>query len=459
MLRFGTDGVRGVALTELTTDMVRDLGRAVARVLVPDAICIGRDTRESGVEFERALVAGITAEGVTASVVGVAPTPAIAYLCEKHAMAGVAITASHNPWQDNGIKVFAAGGQKLSDAQQVEIERVWHAMVNDDAAPRGGTRRVQPELVNEYVAHCVEVVGRGALTGLRVVVDCANGAMSDVAPAAFAAAGADAVVVNASPNGRNINDGCGAMHPSGLVALIAEHGADFGIAFDGDGDRLIAVTPDGFEVDGDHLIAMAAVDLAERGLLRNRGVAVTVMTNLGFHRAMVAAGVDVVVTPVGDRSVLAAMEEHDLVLGGEQSGHIIYRAHATTGDGLLAALFLCEYLVRRGASSGDVARSDGARKVSLGDVARGSMTRFPQVLVNVRTVTKVENPTQVLEHAIAAAEAAVGNDGRVLVRASGTEPLIRIMVEAADADLARDAAQSLADAVIAVCGGEIDGGH
>ncbi len=454
MLRFGTDGVRGVAFTELTTDMVRDLGRAVARVLTPDAICIGRDTRESGEEFERALVAGITAEGVTASVVGVAPTPAIAYLCEKHAMAGVSITASHNPWQDNGIKVFAAGGQKLSDAQQVEIERVWHAMVNDDASPRGGTAHVEPGLVNEYVAHCVEVVGRGALTGLRVVVDCANGAMSDVAPAAFAAAGADAVVVNASPNGRNINDACGAMHPSGLVALIAEHDADFGIAFDGDGDRLIAITHDGVEVDGDYLIAMAAVDLAERGLLRNRGVAVTVMTNLGFHRAMSAAGVDVVVTPVGDRNVLAAMEEHDLVLGGEQSGHIIYRAHATTGDGLLAALFLCEYLVRSGASSGD-----GARKVSLTDVAQKAMTRFPQVLVNVRTATKVDNPTHVLEHAIAAAEAAVGNDGRVLVRASGTEPLIRIMVEAANATLARDAAQSLADAVIAVCGGEIDGAH
>jgi len=454
MLRFGTDGVRGVAFTELTTDMVRDLGRAVARVLTPDAICIGRDTRESGEEFERALVAGITAEGVTASVVGVAPTPAIADLWEKHAMAGVSITASHNPWQDNGIKVFAAGGQKLSDAQQVEIERVWHAMVNDDASPRGGTAHVEPGLVNEYVAHCVEVVGRGALTGLRVVVDCANGAMSDVAPATFAAAGADVVVVNASPNGRNINDACGAMHPSGLVALIAEHGADFGIAFDGDGERLIAVTRDGVEVDGDHLIAMAAVDLAERGLLRNRGVAVTVMTNLGFHRAMSAAGVDVVVTPVGDRNVLAAMEEHDLVLGGEQSGHIIYRAHATTGDGLLAALFLCEYLVRRGASQGD-----GVRKVSLTDVAQKAMTRFPQVLVNVRTVTKVDNPTHVLEHAIAAAEAAVGNDGRVLVRASGTEPLIRIMVEAANANLARDAAQSLADAVIAVCGGEIDGAH
>jgi phosphoglucosamine mutase len=450
MLRFGTDGVRGVAHDELTTDMVRDLGRAVARVLTPDAICIGRDTRESGEDFERALIAGITAEGITVSVLGVAPTPAVAFVSERHHMAGVAITASHNPWSDNGIKVFAPGGTKLSDAQQIEIERVWHAMANGAGDPRGGTTHVESSLLNEYVAHCVEVVGRGALTGLRIVVDCANGAMSNVAPAAFAAAGADAVVVNASPNGRNINDGCGAMHPHALVSLVREHGAHFGVAFDGDGDRLIAVCASGFEVDGDHVLALAARDLAERGLLRNRSVAVTVMTNVGFHRAMGDAGIDVVVTPVGDRNVLVAMEEHDLVLGGEQSGHIIYRAHATTGDGLLAALFLCEYLVRRGVASGDVA---------LEDEARAAMTRFPQVLINVRTVTKIDNPADVLAHAISAAEATVGDDGRVLVRASGTEPLVRVMVEATSPDRARDVAKSLADAVIATCGGEIDGGH
>ncbi len=445
MLRFGTDGVRGVAHDELTTDMARDLGRAVARVLQPSSIIIGRDTRESGEDFERALIAGITAEAVPVSVLGVAPTPAIAFLAERHNVAGIAITASHNPWSDNGIKVFAPGGTKRSDSEQVDIEREWHAMVNDHAEPRGGTATQESALLNEYVAHCVEVVGRNGLSGLRIVVDCANGAMSDVAPAVFAALGVDAVVVNAEPNGRNINDQCGAMYPHALVEHVRKHGADFGVAFDGDGDRLVAVGASGYEVDGDHLLAMAAIDLADRGLLRNTSVAVTVMSNLGFHRAMKNANIDVVVTPVGDRNVLSALEEHDLVLGGEQSGHLVYRAHATTGDGLLAAVFLVEYLSRRGRS--------------LDDEAQSVMTRFPQVLVNVRTNVKVDNPAQELEHAIAAAHAALGDDGRILVRASGTEPLVRIMVEASTDTLARDIAQTLADALIATSGGEIEGGH
>ena len=449
-MHFGTDGVRGIAHDELTTNMVRDLGRAVAKVLTPDAIYIGRDTRESGQDFEHALIAGITAEGVAVTSVGVAPTPAVAFLSERENVAGIAITASHNPWTDNGIKVFAPGGTKLSDAQQIEIEREWHQLLQvaqSDVAPEpvGGTTHYEPTLLNDYIAHCVEVVGRGGATGARVVVDCANGAMSEVAPAVFAAIGADAIIVNASPNGRNINDGCGAMYPHALADMVRTRDADFGIAFDGDGDRIVAVTVDGEEIDGDYLLALAAIDLDERGLLRNKTVAVTVMTNIGFHEAMERAGIHVVVTPVGDRNILAALEEFDLVLGGEQSGHIIYRAHATTGDGLLAAMFLLECLTRRG--------------TTLQHEAHTAMTRFPQVLINVRTVTKVDDPAHHLDHAVRAAEATLGVHGRVLVRASGTEPLIRVMVEAPTHELATQVAKSLADTVVATCGGEIEGAH
>ncbi len=446
MLHFGTDGVRGVAIDELTPDSVRDLGRAIGRVLAPGAVVVGRDTRQSGPILESALVQGLTAEGVHVHLLGVAPTPAIAFIAERHSWVGVSITASHNPWRDNGIKVFGAGGTKLSDVEQIAIEREWHAMSTAEAAVPEASVSDSRELLQEYVDHRVSIVGEGRLAGMAVVLDCANGAMSDVAPAVLRAAGVDVTVIHATPDGTNINDGCGATSMDSLTREVSSHvQVDAGIAFDGDGDRVLAVSESGEFVDGDHLLALAALDLAERGMLRNRGVAVTVMTNVGFHRAMDGAGINVVVTPVGDRSVLAAMEEHDLVLGGEQSGHIIHHAHATTGDGLLAALLLIEQLFRV--------------RQPLSVCANSAMTSYPQVLVNVRTTNKVDHPAEEFADLISRAERTIGSGGRVLVRASGTEPLVRVMVEAGTPETARASALELANAIAEFCGGSVEESH
>ena len=433
MLHYGTDGVRGTAFEDLSVESVRDLGRAVARVLSPTAVVVGRDTRQSGPSLQSALVQGITAEGVEVHLLGVAPTPAIAYIAETHDWVGVSITASHNPWKDNGIKVFAAGGAKLSDAQQVEIEREWHAMSTAEQGIPEATVHAASDLLDEYVDHRVSIIGEGRLNGLTVALDCANGAMSEVAGKVFARVGAAVEITHASPDGTNINDDCGATHPEALAGHMSSVSADLGLSFDGDGDRVIGVTADGDIVDGDRLIALAAIDLAQRGLLRNKSVAVTVMSNLGFHRAMQSHDIDVVVTPVGDRHVLEALETSDLVLGGEQSGHIIYVAHATTGDGLLAGLMLAEQLQRT--------------KSDFSQVSRDVMVSYPQVLVNVRTNNKIADPADVLAEQVATAERLLAGNGRVLLRASGTEPVIRVMVEAETAELAREVAETLADAV------------
>lgn len=444
MLHFGTDGVRGVALEELTTDDVRDLARAVARVLIPSAVVVGRDTRESGTVLEQALVDGFAAEGIAVGLVGVAPTPAVAFASERTDAVGIAVTASHNPWTDNGIKVFAAGGSKLSDAQQIDIEREWHALTTAPAPVALGTVRDASDLVAAYTRHRAGVVGEGGLAGITVVVDCANGAMSDVAPDVLRALGARVITMNDRPDGRNINDACGAGWPGPLGSRVVAEGADLGVAFDGDGDRMTAVDAAGRPVDGDGIMAIAAVDLAERGLLRNRAVAVTVMSNLGFHNAMRDAGIGTVVTSVGDRNVLVAMEENDLVLGGEQSGHIIHRAHATTGDGLLAAVLLCETLRRTGRSLASAA---------------AVMKQYPQVLVNVRTAEPVANPAAAIDDVITAHERELGEKGRVLVRASGTEALVRVMVEAESESTAVQVAGDLAGALVSRFGGHVEGSH
>ena len=443
MLHFGTDGVRGVAIDELTPELARDLARATSRVLQPVAVVIGRDTRESGPALEKAIIDGCAAEGVPVYLLGVAPTPAVAFASERNGWVGIAITASHNPWADNGIKVFASGGVKLDDVEQIEIERVWHALTAEPAPVALGTIHDASHIVAEYATHRFNVIG-GSLAGLSVVLDCAHGAMSSVAAEVFHVAGASVEVINASPNGRNINEQCGATSPQALAQHVIATRADLGIAFDGDGDRLMAVTATGRVIDGDYLMAIAALDLSSRGLLRNKGVAVTVMSNLGFHHAMRNHDVDVVVTPVGDRNVLVALDEYDFVLGGEQSGHIVHRAHATTGDGLLAALVLCEYLVRS--------------KESL-DEAVTIMETYPQVLINVRTENRVHDPVADIASQIAAAERELGDEGRILVRASGTEPLVRVMVEAANESLAHSTADALALALIAVHGGSIEGKH
>lgn len=440
MLHFGTDGVRGVAIDELTTDLVRDLARATARVLQPVAIVIGRDTRESGSQLEDAVIAGCAAEGIEVHLMGVVPTPAIAYAAEQYGWVGIAITASHNVWSDNGIKVFASGGAKLGDAEQIEIEREWHAMIAEPFEHAEPIIHDATGILGEYATHRLNVVGE-SLSGVRVVLDCANGAMSHVAPEVFLSAGADVSVIHASPNGRNINDNCGATAPQQLAAQVISEGADIGIAFDGDGDRLIAVSASGALINGDHIMAIAAVDLANRGLLRNKGIAVTVMTNLGFHHAMRDNNIDVVITPVGDRSILVALDEFDFVLGGEQSGHVVHRAHATTGDGLLAALQLVEYITRA--------------HVTL-DQASCLMQTYPQILVNVRTVMRVHDPVHDIEEQILQAEAELGDNGRILVRSSGTEPLVRVMVEAADHASAEAIAHRLAQAIVDIHGGSID---
>jgi phosphoglucosamine mutase len=433
MLHFGTDGVRGTAFEDLSVESVRDLGRAIARVLSPSAVVVGRDTRQSGPSLQSALVQGITAEGIEVHLLGVAPTPAVAFIAETHDWVGVSITASHNPWKDNGIKVFAAGGAKLSDAQQVDIEREWHAVSTAEQGIPEAMVHSATELLDEYIDHRVSIVGEGRLSGLTVALDCANGAMSEVAAKVLSRTGATVDVINAGPDGTNINDGCGATHPATLATHMTNAHAELGLSFDGDGDRVIGVTADGNIVDGDRLIALAAIDLAQRGLLRNKSVAVTVMSNLGFHRAMQSHDIEVVVTPVGDRHVLEALEQSDLVLGGEQSGHIIYAAHATTGDGLLAGIMLAEYLQRT--------KSDFSR------VSQDVMTSYPQVLVNVRTNNKIADPAEVLAAQVATAEHLLAGNGRVLLRASGTEPVIRVMVEAETAELAREVAGTLADAV------------
>lgn len=443
MLHFGTDGVRGVAIDELTPELARDLARATSRVLQPVAVVIGRDTRESGPALEKAIIDGCAAEGVPVYLLGVAPTPTVAFASERNGWVGIAITASHNPWADNGIKVFASGGVKLDDAEQIEIERVWHALTAEPAPVALGTVHDASHIVAEYATHRFNIIG-GSLAGLSVVLDCAHGAMSSVAAEVFHVAGASVEVINASPNGRNINEQCGATSPQALAQHVIATRADLGIAFDGDGDRLMAVTATGRVIDGDYLMAIAALDLSSRGLLRNKGVAVTVMSNLGFHHAMRNHDVDVVVTPVGDRNVLVALDEYDFVLGGEQSGHIVHRAHATTGDGLLAALVLCEYLVRS--------------KESL-DEAVTIMETYPQVLINVRTENRVHDPVADIASQIAASEKELGDEGRILVRASGTEPLVRVMVEAANESLAHSTAEALALALIAVHGGSIEGKH
>lgn len=438
MLRFGTDGVRGRALTELTTAYASRLGRAAAEVLGGGDWLIGRDTRESGGPLERAFAAGLVAGGATPRSMGIAPTPAVAWASGRLGVPAAMITASHNPWHDNGIKIFAAGGTKLTDdverAIEAAVERASTAGPNDadDPAP-SPEPGVAPLSCDDYVAAIVSMFPGRPLSGHRLVLDAANGAMSHVAPRAAEALGADVVVVHASPDGRNINDHCGATSPGDLAAAVVAHGAALGLAFDGDGDRVIAVDHLGQVVDGDRLIALAAIQLRASGELVDDTVVVTVMTNLGFHRAMQRHGIRVVETAVGDRSVLEALDAGGFSIGGEQSGHIIYRRLATTGDGLLAGLRLAAHVV--------------SEDRPLAELAGSVMTSFPQVLVNVRVADRHPAVAQELAAEIAAAEAGLGDDGRVLVRASGTEPLVRVMVEAATHELAEATADSLAQVV------------
>ncbi len=444
MLRFGTDGVRGVALTELTEQYVVDLGYAAASVLSLKHVVIGRDTRESGLVLQTALARGFAAGGATVELLGVTPTPAIAFAAAQRGCAGAAVTASHNPYADNGVKIFGIGGIKLTDDQERMIET---AMAESGAKSADAQSSVESvaaitdsvAAINDYRNSVLSLVPSRAFADIRIVVDCANGAMSDVAPYVLAQLGATVIAIHCEPNGKNINAECGATYPKVIGEAVRLHQAAIGLAFDGDGDRVIGVDHVGNIVDGDHLLALAAIDMHERKVLDGNGVVVTVMTNAGFHEAMAKHGISVVTTPVGDRSVLIALDENNYSLGGEQSGHIIYRKDATTGDGLLAGVRLVD-LVRR-------------KNVTLQKLAQDAMTSLPQVLINVRVESVASDLATQFAQEIAVAERDLNGIGRVLLRASGTEPLVRVMVEAQFEETANSVAQRLAASVIKRLGG------
>jgi phosphoglucosamine mutase len=440
---FGTDGVRGKANEALTAELALSLSVAAAHVLAesgefgphPPFALVGRDPRASGEFLEAAVVAGLASAGVNVVRLGVLPTPGVAYLTEAcNADLGVMLSASHNPMPDNGIKFFARGGSKLDDALEDAIEsrltEVW-------PRPTGagvGRVTIDESLVETYVAHLVKSLESPvSLEGIRVVVDCANGAAFQAAPAAFEAQGAEVHRIHAQPDGININESSGSTHMDALRSAVLERHADIGIALDGDADRCLAVDTFGRIVDGDQILAILALALREQGRLKNDTVVGTVMSNLGLINAMRSRGITVEQTKVGDRYVLEAMRAGGFILGGEQSGHIVMLEHATTGDGVLTAL----HLMNRMATSGQ----------SLAQLA-SVMTRLPQVLINVPDVDKSRATTDPeLSAAVVEAEAELGESGRVLLRPSGTESLVRVMVEAESYEAASGVAHRLADVV------------
>jgi phosphoglucosamine mutase len=437
---FGTDGVRGLAGAELSADLVRRLGTAAVAVLGAHgdrrpSFVVGRDTRSSGEWLEAALANGIRQAGGDVVLAGVEPTPAVAFMTvELGASSGVVISASHNPADYNGIKFFGADGMKLPDELEDEIEANLDAGV--DARDPGDVRPIG-DARERYVAHLVGAAS-ARLDGMTVVVDCANGAASELAPDLYRRLGATVHAIHDAPDGSNINAGCGALHPDVVAGEVVRRRADAGVSHDGDADRALFADATGDVIDGDQVLAAVAVDLHADGLLRGDAVATTVMANLGFTKAMAEHGIRVLSTKVGDRYVLEAMEREGAVLGGEQSGHVIFREHATTGDGLLTAVRFLSLAAARGVTVRELA---------------SVMRRFPQVMVNVavRDRDELDGATAVAD-AVAAAEADLGDSGRVLVRPSGTEPLIRVMVEAPTEDDARRHAEAIADAVRAALG-------
>ncbi|MFC8075192.1 phosphoglucosamine mutase [Streptomyces sp. NPDC057307] len=448
---FGTDGVRGVANADLTAELTLGLSVAAAHVLAEAGTfeghrataVVGRDPRASGEFLEAAVVAGLASAGVDVLRVGVLPTPAVAYLTGAlGADLGVMLSASHNAMPDNGVKFFARGGHKLADELEDRIEAVYdeHRTGAPWERPTGagvGRIRNYDEGFDQYVAHLIGVLPN-RLDGLKVVLDEAHGAAARVSPEAFTRAGAEIVTIGAEPDGLNINDGCGSTHLDLLKAAVVEHGADLGIAHDGDADRCLAVDAAGEEVDGDQILAVLALAMREAGTLRGDAVVGTVMSNLGFKIAMEREGITLVETAVGDRYVLESMKEHGYALGGEQSGHVIVLDHATTGDGTLTGLMLAARVAATGRSLADLA---------------GVMRRLPQVLTNVPDVDKSRVTTSAeLATAVSEAERQLGSTGRVLLRPSGTEPLVRVMVEAADIEQARAVAGRLADVVKSALG-------
>jgi phosphoglucosamine mutase len=445
---FGTDGVRGVAGVELTAQLAMDLAVAAVPVLAPAAAAassdrrpvavIGRDSRASGDFLEAAVVAGLASSGVDVLRLGVIPTPGVAYLTGAlDADFGVVLSASHNPAADNGIKFFGRGGVKLPDETEDEIETVMNGGARSAAAfPVFGRVTDAYSAHETYLDHLLATLpsadGQPPLRGLRVVADCAHGAAYSIGPRALRRAGAEVIAIGAAPDGDNINAGVGSTHLDALAAAVLEHAADAGLAFDGDADRCLAIDGDGKTLDGDQILTVLASRLKQDGQLTGDAVVVTVMSNLGFHAAMRESDIRVVETPVGDKHVYAAMMDGGYVLGGEQSGHIIQMGYATTGDGVLTGLHLLAAVNSMGIPV---------------SAARKMMTKYPQVLINVRGNKDRAMADEAVAGAVRAAESRLGDAGRVLLRPSGTEPVIRVMVEARESVLAEEVAGRLADVV------------
>ena len=438
---FGTDGVRGVANRELTAELGLALSAAAARRLAPATsghrfAVVGRDPRASGEMLEAAVIAGLTSEGVDALLVGVLPTPAVAYLTAAYrADLGVMISASHNPMPDNGIKIFGPGGHKLDDDAEDRIEEL--VAQGPGLRPVGaqiGRVRRAPDALERYLDHIVAATGT-RLDGLTVVVDCANGAAFAAAPRAYAAAGARVIAINAEPDGLNINDGCGSTHLDQLRSAVVTHGADLGLAHDGDADRCLAVDAAGEVVDGDAIMTVIALAMREAGELAADTLVTTVMSNMGLHLAMREAGIAVRTTAVGDRYVLEELRAGRYSLGGEQSGHIVLPAFGTTGDGILTGLRLMSRMAQTRATLAQLA---------------APMRSLPQVLINVEVADKASAAqAPAVRSAVSQAEAELGDTGRILLRPSGTEQIVRVMVEAADEDTARQVAHRVARSVSA----------
>lgn len=438
-LEFGTDGIRGLANQELTPELVLALGRAAARVLGGPFV-VGRDTRRSGPMLQAAFAAGVASEGTAVVDLGVIPTPGVAFASAGWRACGAVVSASHNPFPDNGIKLFAPGGRKLTDDEETILEAEFAGIFAGTGGEAGsrptgaavGTLESDPAALDAYAAHLEASLDGRTLEDLFVVLDCAHGAASAVAPQVVGAMGARVEVLGDRPDGVNVNQGCGSTDLTALRKAVVEHGADVGLAFDGDADRVLAVDGTGEVVDGDHLIALCALDLRARGRLKGDTVVVTVMTNLGFRQAMERAGIAVHDTAVGDRYVLEALDANGWSLGGEQSGHLIFRDLATTGDGILTGLQLLDVVARQGRP--------------LAELAPEAMTRLPQVLRNVRLAVRRDAAAvaEALAPAVVAERERLGGGGRVLVRPSGTEPLVRVMVEAPSEAEAEESAARLA---------------
>lgn len=429
-LKFGTDGVRGRAFVDLRPEWVTNLAISASDVLQSDTVVIGSDGRESGKDFVSALRTGFESEGLSVWYMGTVPTPALAHAAATHGIAGAMVSASHNPSEDNGIKLLSAGGKKLNDDAQSEIEAILES--NDFPNLTQGASYVEPSyshLANDWVSTLRESIKDRNLSGISLVVDCANGAVSAFAANTLRELGAKVVSIHDAPDGTNINEDCGSTSLGSLRAAVRDNSADLGLAFDGDADRVLAIDRQGRVIDGDFMIAICAEDMKSRKALKDNTAVVTVMTNLGFHLAMKEKGIHVHQTPVGDRQVLAALVANDWSLGGEQSGHIIFSDLSTTGDGLLTGIQLLDIIARS--------------NKRLDELADFAMIRYPQVLKQVNLSKTTIDIESSLAEDIANAEIELGDSGRVLVRRSGTEPVLRIMVESLTDEIAESTANKL----------------